>query len=178
MQYLYLIKCREFYKIGIANDVQSRLAQLSTGNPFELEPVTVSGFDNAIAVETVLHQRFASRRRRGEWFELSAEDVIEFDKIVYLLHGSGAPDITDVNEAEIEDAEEVQEVVLDDQELDEDYHIQIQGTDRKYPAVVLRRKGRGAGATIQTISKFGKYAHLYDKYQKEIQEYLEKKGQI
>ena len=36
MQYLYIIKCNEFHKIGIANDVEARLAQLSTGNPYQL----------------------------------------------------------------------------------------------------------------------------------------------
>jgi hypothetical protein len=108
-QYLYLIKCQQYYKIGVANDVQSRLAQLSTGNPFELEPLTVSGFDNASAVETVLHQRFAAKRQRGEWFSLNSDDVATIDKIIILLGGTSAPDITEVDECEIEQAEETQE---------------------------------------------------------------------
>jgi hypothetical protein len=44
MQYVYLIKCQQFYKIGVANDVESRLAQLSTGNPFPLEVKVI--YDN------------------------------------------------------------------------------------------------------------------------------------
>lgn len=114
MQYLYLIRCQQYYKIGVASDVQSRLAQLSTGNPFELEPVTVCGFDNASAVETVLHQRFASKRTRGEWFALDADDVTLIDKIIYLLGGSAPPVISEVEDSEIEEAEEVQESFLED----------------------------------------------------------------
>lgn len=34
MEYIYLIECKEHYKIGIASDVFSRLATLQTGNPF------------------------------------------------------------------------------------------------------------------------------------------------
>ena len=58
MQYLYLIKCQQYYKIGVANDVESRLAQLSTGNPFPLEVEIVYLFDNAEVVERALHQKF------------------------------------------------------------------------------------------------------------------------
>lgn len=51
MQYLYLIKCQQYYKIGVASDVESRLAQLSTDNPFPLKVEIVYKFDNADIVE-------------------------------------------------------------------------------------------------------------------------------
>jgi hypothetical protein len=53
----------------------------------------------------------------------------------------------------------------------EEYYVQIQGSDRKYPAIVLRRKHRGSGATILTISKFGQHADLYAEYEPFIDAY-------
>lgn len=168
-QYLYLIRCQRFHKIGVANDIQTRLAQLSTGNPFELEVVALYGFINAQVVEAAIHQRFSSCRRRGEWFELSEENISDFHAVCGMLGGLtegwllASPTVADVEDAEI-----IQEAALDDSE----YTISIQGSDRKYPAVVLRRKERGEGGTIKTISKNGKNSDLYPKYEKEIQEYL------
>jgi hypothetical protein len=52
-----------------------------------------------------------------------------------------------------------------------DYDILIQGSDRKYPAIVIRRKYRGKGATIKTISKFGQHANLYADYEAVIEAY-------
>lgn len=106
MQYLYLIKCQQFYKIGVANDVENRLAQLSTGNPFELEVLAVYGFANAQFVEAAVHQRFSWARVRGEWFELDDEQLSDFHKICDLLGGSRPTEVPTVaNESEIEEAE-------------------------------------------------------------------------
>lgn len=107
-QYLYLIRCQSFYKIGIANDVESRLAQLSTGNPFPLEVVSVYGFNNAQPVEAAIHQRFSYRRKRGEWFELDPDDLVDYDGICNLLGGViSASD--EPSEEDIEAAEEIAE---------------------------------------------------------------------
>lgn len=85
MQYLYLIKCQQFYKIGIAADVSDRIRNLQTGNPFPLEVLATYGYDNVALVETVLHKRFANRRTRGEWFDFSDDDIETFKKeCVYL----------------------------------------------------------------------------------------------
>lgn len=54
----------------------------------------------------------------------------------------------------------------------EPYDIQIQGSDRQHPAIVLRRKHRGKGATIQTISKFGQHSALYADFEDAIKQYV------
>ena len=114
MQYLYLIKCQQFYKIGIANDVESRLAQLSTGNPFQLQLINVYGFENAEVVEKAIHQRFSSDRVRGEWFEIPNVNLDLFGEICEILggvrvssHATGSSDFQ-IEEAEAE-AEEIGE---------------------------------------------------------------------
>lgn len=106
MQYLYLIKCQQYYKIGVASDVESRLAQLSTGNPFPLKVEIVYKFDNADIVERAIHQKLKSKRVRGEWFELSYDDTVELHKLCLMLGGSafeyngGNPDEEAIEEAE------------------------------------------------------------------------------
>ena len=57
-------------------------------------------------------------------------------------------------------------------EENDPYDIQIQGSDRKYPAIILRRKYRGVGATIQTISRFGQHSALYSDFSEAIQTYV------
>jgi len=54
-------------------------------------------------------------------------------------------------------------------------YIQIQGSDRKYPTVLIRRRDRGKGSTIQTISKFGQHAALYSAFEAEIRAYVVKR---
>ncbi len=63
------------------------------------------------------------------------------------------------------------EEVTTTQEREVDYDILIQGSDRKYPAIVIRRKHRGKGATIKTISKYGKHASLYADYEAAVEAY-------
>jgi hypothetical protein len=167
-QYLYLIKCQQYYKIGVANDVQSRLAQLSTGNPFELEPLTVSSFNNASVVEAALHQCFASKRTRGEWFALTQDDLATFDKIVILLGGGGAPDMSGVvNDSEIEEAEEIQKAVLDDGEWDyaamfaEGWRMEVSGNGRGSYTYWSWRKGSfRKGSTTKGYIYGGRIADL------------------
>ena len=69
----------------------------------------------------------------------------------------------------LEDGSQVVEVTTTDKE--EEYDIQIQGSDRKYPAIILRRKDRGPGATIRTISRNGQHSDLYADYAEVIAAY-------
>jgi hypothetical protein len=86
--FLYIIKCQDFHKIGVANDVESRLAQLSTGNPYPLEVQTIYEFENAEPVERAIHQRYKSVRQRGEWFTLGYDDLKNIHNICLSLGGS------------------------------------------------------------------------------------------
>lgn len=106
MQYLYVIKCNEYHKIGIANDIDSRLAQLSTGNPYPLKVVVYYGFDNAEIVERSIHQKYKNKRNRGEWFSLDYDDLNDIHRICLMLGGSAFDYQNELTEEIIEDAEE------------------------------------------------------------------------
>lgn len=113
MNYVYLIRCNDNhfqtkYKIGIAQDVQTRLAQLQTGSPYVLEVMECYGYENAEVVERALHQAFKSQRVQGEWFELNYIQATEdFSKICTMLGGTVGI-VDDKSEPdEVEEAEEM-----------------------------------------------------------------------
>lgn len=117
MQYIYLIACLNYKKIGIAGDVGSRLAALQTGNPFPLSLHACYAFDNAEIVERVIHQKFCQLRERGEWFSLSDENVTDFHAICNLLGGVRIFDgeiavLTQEAISDAEEAEETQDILL------------------------------------------------------------------
>ncbi len=111
MNYLYLIKSQEFYKIGIATDPQSRIAQLQTGNPYELEIFTCYAFDDASVVERAIHQVFKDDRVQGEWFGLRPEQIQKFEDLCLMLGGNYAEEFIarPPSDAEIIEAEEMAE---------------------------------------------------------------------
>jgi hypothetical protein len=73
--YAYLLKCGAYYKIGIATDVQKRIKQLGTLPPFDLDLLHTISTGDMHALEKDLHERYADKRKNGEWFELDQDDV-------------------------------------------------------------------------------------------------------
>lgn len=121
MQYIYLIQSGEYYKIGIANDPKSRLAQLQTGNPIKLQLVFCYGFEDASAVERVLHQKYTDLRINGEWFGFDHSPEYEFSQICFMLGGKSLDIPQSEQEAEleeVEEAEEIQETLADGEKFD------------------------------------------------------------
>jgi hypothetical protein len=112
-QYVYKIQAGEYIKIGIANDVQSRMAQLQTGNPYRLELMSCYGFDDASLVERALHQAYAKMRGVGEWFRLTAKQSEDFETICQMLGGEYATINGNVSAVEIEAAEDFEEEIFD-----------------------------------------------------------------
>ena len=111
MQNLYIIRCQDYFKIGVANDVETRLAQLSTGNPYPLEVEVIYQFENAEVVERAIHQKYKTKRVRGEWFNLDYDDQKDIHKICLML-GANAYEYTGENPTDetIADAENVAEL--------------------------------------------------------------------
>lgn len=81
MYYLYFIRASTtppLTKIGVSSRVQHRLSILQVGCPVELKLLftwSVGDRDDAYATESLLHEEFRGRHRRGEWFELTEEEI-------------------------------------------------------------------------------------------------------
>ena len=75
--YIYIIKCHEYYKIGIATRVNKRLSELQVGNPYKIELVERFEIDPhyILSFERRLHAILGGWNVRGEWFELNPAEL-------------------------------------------------------------------------------------------------------
>lgn len=77
--YVIAIEGQKLAKVGISNNPRSRLEQLSTGSPFQMQLVhcfRFGGRDWARRVEANTHDELAKDRRNGEWFAVSPREAI------------------------------------------------------------------------------------------------------
>lgn len=85
---VYLVKYDKYYKIGISTSPMTRLKEF-TKLPYELEVITFGYVQDAYKEENYLHEKYADKRIRGEWFKLSSaevEEIIGYIAEKSLLH--------------------------------------------------------------------------------------------
>ena len=90
--YLYLIRCKQTsrYKIGITNDIAQRVRTIETHSPLPVKVECCVKHDRASELEKIIHQKYASSRVHGEWFDfgrLTKDSVLsDFQNLNALLH--------------------------------------------------------------------------------------------
>lgn len=74
---VYIIKSSEsnLYKIGHTRDVYQRIANLQTASGLPCSLVHQIVCEDRQQLERRIHQMFSSKRVRGEWFDLSEDDL-------------------------------------------------------------------------------------------------------
>lgn len=80
--FVYLFKhgSRPEYKIGKTFNPIRREGEISVQLPEKLEPIHYIKTDDPAGIESYWHKRFAAKRKEGEWFELTADDVRTFKR--------------------------------------------------------------------------------------------------
>lgn len=81
------------FKIGITKrSIEQRIKEAQTGNSNEIILVNSYESENYKKIEGMLHRKFGTTRKRGEWFDLTHEQVVSFteeakkaDEIASLL---------------------------------------------------------------------------------------------
>jgi hypothetical protein len=73
--YVYLIKSGRFFKVGRSNSAGRREYEVALQLPEKANTVHVIKTDDPVGIEAYWHNRFADRRKNGEWFALASVDV-------------------------------------------------------------------------------------------------------
>lgn len=67
---------RRYYKIGLARSLEGRLKSHQCSSPFDVSVAIAYFVPHMRREETVLHSMFSDQRIRGEWFDLSRDDLV------------------------------------------------------------------------------------------------------
>jgi hypothetical protein len=80
--YVYLIRHgkRNEYKIGRTNNPIRREGVIRLELPEEIQPIHYIKTDDPSGIETYWHSRFATKRKKGEWFLLTESDIKAFKR--------------------------------------------------------------------------------------------------
>lgn len=82
--YIYLIcdNANNLYKIGVTKStIENRIKKLQTGNATELFITAYHKTQYPFRIEKMLHNHFRNNNVLNEWFELSVDDVVNFNNI-------------------------------------------------------------------------------------------------
>lgn len=79
--FVYLIQSENLLtKIGSSRNVHQRFKDLLCGCPVEIIVTHTLESENYIKIEAILHKRYDKKRIRGEWFNLSSQDIADIEK--------------------------------------------------------------------------------------------------
>jgi hypothetical protein len=82
--YVYLMKSGRYYKIGKTDALGRREYELGIQLPEKIATIHAMKTDDPIGIEAYWHKRFQDKRKRGEWFDLTPEDVKAFRRRKFM----------------------------------------------------------------------------------------------
>jgi hypothetical protein len=78
------MKSGKYYKIGKSVSAEKRAYEIQLQLPEELKLIHKIKTDDPSGIETYWHRRFADKRLRGEWFDLTRQDIAAFRRRKFM----------------------------------------------------------------------------------------------
>ncbi len=82
--FVYLLKSGKYFKIGRSVCAEKRKYEIQLQLPEELKMVHKIKTDDPVGIEAYWHGRFADKRKRGEWFDLTSEEINAFRRRKFM----------------------------------------------------------------------------------------------
>jgi hypothetical protein len=89
-QYVYVIRCHEYVKIGTTNDTHKRFKDFKTSSPFHIDLICLIEFDSkaeGFEAEGHLQYMFKKHRVSGEWF-FDVPEILKYIEAKYSKKAS------------------------------------------------------------------------------------------
>lgn len=83
--FVYVMTDGEFFKIGITKDVDQRRRGLQGATGREITLCLAYWVQDASRAERSLHNQYASTRQKGEWFQLTSQDLVDIANMLEEL---------------------------------------------------------------------------------------------
>ena len=68
-KFVYIIKCGQFFKVGITSNIRKRVSSIKSANPFPIVLIGSRYSVNAKSLEKELHKELKQHLVHGEWYK-------------------------------------------------------------------------------------------------------------
>jgi hypothetical protein len=158
--HLYIVESEGYVKIGIASDVDKRMASLNASSPMEVKLLKYYKTDSAAEVENHLHKRYAKHNHKFEWFTFTEDEKAELINYIEVIVAKSSEEVISATYTQKRKKsgitlEDVKEVVP----VDEDYA-------RVYTALRAKVGASNLHVSINTPSKLQEA--IKDKWDNEV----------